>query len=117
MAFSSYHIADFVLSEANEQFAPLFKPSEERLDVFRQYCSFIDRLVEEFGGTTLEFSVNDEDMTVHLKLELEELVVDDRERAVFTQLIDRTLSFRVEHGEGDTILLHMVFPSLWEKAV
>ena len=117
MDFSSYLVADFVLSEANNQFAPLFKPSEERLEVFKQYCSVIDKLVGDFGGTTLEVEVDDEDMSVHMKLELEELVVDDHERAMFTQLLERTVSFRVEHGEGDTILLHFVFPSLWEKAV
>lgn len=115
MDFSSYHIADFVIDEASRQFAPLFRLSGERLDIFKQYCSFIDKLIEEFGGTTLEVTVDDDDMTVHMKMELEELVVDDKERAVFTELVGRALSMRVAHGEGDTVLIHLVFPTLWER--
>lgn len=117
MAFSSYLIADFVIDEANRQFAPLFRINEERLDIFRQYCAALDTFIEEFGGSTLEVNVDEEDMTVHMKMELEELVVDDRDRAVFTQLVERALSMRVEHGDGDTVCIQLVFPSLWERAV
>lgn len=117
MEFSSYHIADFVLDEATQQFAPMFRLSQERLDIFKQYCSVLDRMVEEFNGSTLQVEVDDEDMSVHMTLELDEFTVDSSDRAVFTQLIEHAISVRFEHGDEDTLRMTLVFPSLWEKAV
>ncbi len=117
MSFSSFHAAKFVLDEADGRFAPQYRPVPERLDIFRQYCAVIDGLMMKFGGKSLEVEVREDDMTVHMEMALEDLVVDDGERAAFTQLIGRSLSFGVRSGGEDAVLLHLVFPSLWEKAV
>ena len=117
MAFSSYLIADFVMDEANRRFAPQLRPVPERLEIFKQYCSCLDRMIEEFDGTSLEVEIDEEGTTVHMRLELKEFALDNREHSLYRQLLERTVSVHISRVEdSDGIRLCLVFPSLWDIA-
>ena len=116
LKFSSFDIAQMVIEDANERFSPLFSINEERLDIFKQYCSVFDMILKEFGGETLEFSVDEITMRVTAAIGIEELVVDSEDRCAITSLLSKALSFKVEKGEDSALLLTLVFPSLWERS-
>ena len=116
MAFSSYGIAEMVLQEADERFAPLFTPDRERLDILKQYCSVIDKVLDEHDGSTFEVEVDENDMMIHMEFCIDSIEVYNTGKDPFQQLLQRAVSFRIQHGEEDGVLFHLVFQSVWVKA-
>lgn len=115
LKLSSFDVAQMVLDDANERFAPSFVIDAQKLDIFRQYCTVIDKIIKEFDGETLEFSVDEISMLVTVKIGVDEIVVDNEERSVITDLLSRAVSFKIENGDDSPLLLTIVFPSLWGK--
>lgn len=115
MRFKSFPAASAVLDTANERFAPMFQPVPERVKILEQYCSAIDEMAELYDGTEFECEIDEMNMTVKLSVVLTEVKVE-KWTAPFNQLAERSLSFRVDHCEEDSIRIAFVFPSLWEKA-
>ena len=113
LKFSSFDVAQMVFDDANERFAPPFVMKEDRMEIFRQYCSVVDRILKEFNGETLEISVDEISMCVSVKLGIDKLIVDCPERSLIMELLSRAESFAMEGGDDSPLLLTLVFPSLW----
>ena len=115
MKFSSFAVFEMVLEDANERFAPLFQPVQERVDILKQYCGAIDKLIERGDGEIFECEVGETDMTVRLDFVVTDVTVNDPRHDEFQQLLARALSASVKSEDGENIRVHLVFPSLWEK--
>lgn len=118
MPFASYEIARMILDEADERFAPLFRPVPVRVDIFRQYCSVLDRMIETLNGESFEIQVDEETMEVHITLcieKLPELSLRREESRLYRELIRRASAFRITKDGEERLLLQFTFPSLWDR--
>lgn len=110
-----YDVANMVIEDANERFAPLWKINTELLKVFKDYCNAIDSLVEEFGGTSFEVEVDEITMDVTVVLECDEVVIE-KDNHVLYELAKRTIRYGFSVSEDGNLLIKFVFPGLWSKA-
>lgn len=115
MGFSSFSVAESVIQDANERFAPLFEPVQKRIDFLRKYCDAFDILIKENDADSFDFEVDEENMTIHIELVFES-VECNKDHPQLCQLIKNSTSFSVRHKDGDHISMSFVYPSLWEKA-
>ncbi len=114
MKFSSFHVVEMVLEDANERFAPLFEPVPERVDFLKQYCEAFDVLIDEQDVDSFNVEIDEINMTVNIDLVM--MTVEcSRTQPQLGQLIQRAMSFRVQAEDGDHLKLSFVYPSLWEK--
>lgn len=116
MKFKSFDIVDMVLSEANNQFSPLFLPVEERVTILKDYCSAIDRLIEDGDGEEFSCEIDEDTMEVHIEFDVMDITVDDTKRGDFQQLLARSKSTKITNKNGEYITIHFIFPSLWDAA-
>ena len=116
MQFKSFDIVAMVLEEANERFAPIFKPVEERVIILEQYCGAIDKLIADGDGTEFEIEVDEDDMTVHISFLVTDMIADNPRTDPLPQLIARASSVEMTPVDGENIRVNFVFPSLWERA-
>ena len=115
--FSSYAVFEMVLEEANDRFAPMFRPLQKRLDILKEYCSVIDQLIESGDGESFNCSIDEKDMTVKMSVCITD-VESNRDDKRFNELIRRAVFVQITNGgEGEYICVKFVFPSLWELAV
>ena len=115
--FSSYAVFEMILEEANDRFAPTFRPVQERLDILREYCGVIDHLIEDGDGESFSCSIDEEDMTVKMSFCVTD-ASSDRDDRRFNQLIRRAEYVRITNKEdGEYICITFGFPTLWEVAV
>ena len=116
LKFSSFDVAQMVFDDANERFAPPFVMKEDRMEIFRQYCSVVDMILKEFNGETLEISMDESSMQITVRIGIDSLIVDRPERSLIMELLSGAESFAIEKGDDSPLLLTLVFPSLWERA-
>lgn len=114
MVFKTFDVASMVLEEANQRFAPIWEPDKEKLDILKQYCEAIDTLIEEFDGESLDIEVDETQMTICVQLECEDITIETQ-RHRYYDLIQRSVSFGFSSTENDTVVLKLVFPSIWNK--
>lgn len=112
---SCFDVVTMVTDEATAQFSPLFRENKERKAILRQYCDAIDMLAKEFDGESFEVEVDDIEMTISIKMECPDMVIQGSANP-FYALAERAVSIGFSHGEGDTIIVEFVFPSIWERA-
>ena len=110
-----YDIAEMVLDEAAERFAPQFTEDEEKKRIFRQYCDTLDQLAAEYGGQSFEIEVNETSMAISVTMECGEITIYEK-TGRFYQLAERANSVTIRHGEGDSVAIKFVFPPIWSKA-
>ena len=110
----SYDTANFVIEDANERFAPLWKPNADKIKIFEEYCQAIDSLVDEFGGISLDVEVNEISMEITISLECEEIVVEKNNHVLY-ELIKRTIRYGYSVSEDGNLLIKFVFPGIWDK--
>jgi hypothetical protein len=55
-------------------------------------------------------------MMIHMEFCIDSIEVYNTGKDPFQQLLQRAVSFRIQHGEEDGVLFHLVFPSVWVKA-
>ena len=103
-----------VLEDANERFAPLFQPVQERVDFLKQYCDAFDVLIDEQEADSFNVEVDENDMTVHIDLVMMTVECSDSQPQL-GQLIQRAMKFSVKDEDGTNLRLSFVYPSLWEK--
>ena len=115
MKFSSFRVFKMVLEDANKRFAPAFTPVQERIDILEQYCSALDRIIEDYDGEEFECEVDEISMAVKLSVVLSQIVSDNL-NSLFQALIERAVYADVVIVDSDHLRLTFVFPSLWEKA-
>ena len=109
-----FDAASMVIEDANERFAPLWKPDTEKLDMFKQYCEAIDSLSREFDGESFEVEVDEITMEISVTLECDEIVIESKEH-VFYELAKRAVRCGFSAAGKDTLLVRFVFPSIWNK--
>ncbi len=114
--FSSFNVVKPVLKDADERFAPSFRPDPERVKILEQYCEAFDRLIERHDGEEFEISVDEIGMTVKISVTFTEMEVN-RGVTEFAQLMERADNVRLSWYDGDHFLAEFTFPSLWESAL
>ena len=112
-----YDVVESVLDEATKRFYPLFIENKERKNILKQYCSAIDKVIDDVSGKSIEVEVDEIKMTISICIGCEEITVypDDR---LFYQLFKRALTIGFSVNEDDGLMvIEFVFPSIWEKAI
>lgn len=115
MSVKCFDVAEMVINEANERFAPLWKVNDEDLDVFREYCEAVDTLAEEFDGESYEVEVDELNMNITVALECDEIEITSPDH-VFYDLLERAVAVAMSASGPDTMKVKFTFPSLWERA-
>ena len=109
-----FDVVSMVVTEASNRFSPLWKLDEERYDILQQYCEVIDRLSDEFDGESFEVEVDEIAMTVSIKLECRDMVIESKEHS-FYDLVERALSIGFSASEDGNLCVTFVFPSVWKR--
>ena len=108
MSFANcFDVVQMVTDEASAQFAPLFCENKEAKAILHQYCDAIAVLAREFAGVSFEASVT---------FECPDSVIRTQKHRVY-DLVERSNAVRFSHGEGDTVAVEFVFPSIWNRTV
>lgn len=116
MAFKTFDVVSTVIEEANKRFAPIWEPDKEKTDILKQYCEAIDILIKEFDGQSLDVEVDEEKMLICIKLECSEITIEGKEHRYY-DLIQRSVSFGFSGTNNDTMILELVFPSIWNMVI
>lgn len=116
MAFKAFDVVSTVIEEANQRFAPIWEPDKEKTDILKQSCEAIDILIIEFDGESLDVEVDEEKMLIYIQLECREITIESKEHRCY-DLIQRSVSFGFSRTNNDTMLLELVFPSIWNRVI
>lgn len=110
-----FDIASMVIDDATERFRPSMRLNHERVGIFKQYCSALDELSNEFEGESFEVEVNEITMEITVSLECDEVVIESSNH-VFYELVKRAVKYGFRTSEEGNLIIKFVFPSLWDKA-
>lgn len=117
MRIPSFVIADAVLKQATERFAPEFVPDQSKIDILKNYCEVIDSIMEEEVGAAFTCDVNEFSMRVSLSMDLVSLTVNDPANDAFQRLIVRAYPTEFSASEGGEYLrVTFTFPPVWVHA-
>ena len=58
-----FDVVSMVVDEATAQFAPIWRPNNEKLRILKQYCGVLDSLAEGFGGVAFAAEGNPDGMS------------------------------------------------------
>ncbi|MBR0156337.1 MAG: hypothetical protein IJM20_02315 [Clostridia bacterium] len=110
-----FNVVKMVTDEATSQFGPGWTECEDRVDILRQYCEYIDKVAEEANAEAFEVEVDDIEMTIDVKMECPDLVIENASHA-FYDLAERALklSFAVSKETGN-LVVGFTFPSIWSR--
>jgi hypothetical protein len=114
-AIKCYDVASMVIEDANERFAPIWKPNTEFLQGFEMCCDAIDIIAQEFGGITFDVEVNEDNMEITVALECDEIMVENDNHILY-KLIKRTIRYGFSASEDGNLLVSLVFPGIWSKS-
>ena len=109
-----FDTASIVIDEASKRFAPSWKIHPERLDIFHDYCDALDDLSEEYEGTALDVSVDEESMEVIVALVCAEVLVKEPKHR-FYDLCRHSTKFCFSSTKDCDLLVTFTFPPLWVK--
>lgn len=116
MAFvKCFDVVTMVTDEATAQFGPSFRENKERKQILELYCGVMDKLAEEFGGESFEVEVDEIKMTIAVRMECEDIIIQSHDH-LFYKLAMHALSVRFSHVNSNAMAIEFVFPSIWEKA-
>lgn len=116
MGIKTFDVASMVIEEANDRFAPIWEPNEEKCRILEQYCGAIDALIKDFDGESLDVEVDEIKMTICIQIECADMTIEACEHKYF-ELIQRANSFGFKATGNDTMLVEFVFPSIWDKTM
>lgn len=109
-----FDVFNMIFDDANERFAPLWKPSEKNMLILQQYCSVIDQLSKEFIGIYFDISVDEITMEIHIELGCRD-ISSKRGTQMLLELASQGISFKIYPEKSDLLGLHFMFPSIWER--
>ena len=117
MAFSSFLISQMVLDQATDQYAKFYRVDEENMEKYKRCCDAFDYLIESADNEDcdLEVQVDDNDLTVEVTLTLPSSISGDENTHDFGWIADWALSMETEYADDGRVMLHFIFPSLWEE--
>jgi hypothetical protein len=105
-----------VIDEATDRFAPLFKPVESDIGIFKEYCEeCFDKIIADQDVEAFTCEVDEDTMDVSVILEMFTLESGDPNSPV-QKLMHVAKSFRVTNPDGENVKVTFTFPPLWEKA-
>lgn len=111
-----FDIVDMVLQDATLQFSPVWMENTEKKNVLKEYCNALDKICEEFNGEAFEVEVDENDMTISIKMFCYEMTIESK-RHLFYELVRRSKLLDFEYDqEDDNMSIRFVFPSIWSKA-
>lgn len=109
-----FDVMSMVIDEANDRFAPLWKVNNEKYDILKQYCEYIDKLANDFDGLSFDVEVDEIQMIIKITLECLDIVIEEPTH-YFYELAKRTNEFRFSVSEDGNLNISFVFPSIWER--
>lgn len=110
-----FDVASMVIDDASERFSPIWRLNDERINILKEYCDTIDKLSEEFNGTSFEVEVDDISMEITVVLECEEVIIESSKH-IFYELLKRTVRYGFSVSDEGSLLVKFVFPSIWDRA-
>lgn len=112
-----FDVVNMVVEEASEQFKPIWKIDNEKLDILHEYCDAIDEILKEFDGDSIDVDIDEIKMTVSITIECEDLTIESKEHQ-FHQLVERAVRFGFSKSkEREAMCVNFVFPSVWGKTM
>lgn len=109
-----FDVVSMVVDEANSQFAPLWKPNEEKYKILKQYCEALDSLAEEFDSESFNVEIDDISMTIAVTMECSDITIQS-DKHKFYDLAKRTISIGFSASKDGFVCVKFVFPSIWDK--
>ena len=109
-----FDVVSMVVEEATERFSPLWKVSNERYNILRQYCEVLDSLAKEFDGESFDVEVDEIKMTVSISMECHDMVIESKDHN-YCKLAERALSVGFSASEDGLLCVKFVFQSVWER--
>lgn len=111
-----FNVAFLVINEATKQFSPLWEIDNEKLDVLKQYCTVIDSIVKEFGGSELTVDVDDIKLTVSVEVVCDDITIQENNHS-FYDLVERAISVSFKQSDDEGVAVKFVFPSVWNRVI
>lgn len=111
--FKCYTVLEPVIEETSSRFGALWKKNDKNVEILKQYCDAIDGFMEEFEAVGMSAEVCEEDLTIHITMECEDMVMDKKTH-MFYQIMMRALSVKFSVSEDNNLNVEFVFPSVWE---
>lgn len=110
-----FDVLSMVVTEATNQFSPIWKLDEEKYRILEQYCQVIDDLADEFDGVSYDVEIDDIAMTIAITLECQDMNIQTQSHKYYT-LAQRAISFGFSVSNDGNLNMRLVFPSVWERA-
>ena len=107
-------VVEMVVTEASDQFKPLWKINNESYNILKQYCQAIDTIADDFNGSAYDVTIGEYKMNVIITVTVDDLI-SERKSDAFRQLVERAVSVRFYPTDGN-LNIQFEFPSIWEKA-
>lgn len=112
-----FDVVNMVVEEASEQFKPIWRVDNDKLDILHEYCDAINGILKEFDGDSIDVDIDDIKMTISITIECEDLTIESKEHQ-FHQLVERAVKFGFSKStEREAMCVNFVFPSVWDKAM
>jgi hypothetical protein len=103
-----------VVDEANNRFAPLWKLDNEKHDILKQYCEYMDVLSKDFNGISFDVEIDEIQMNIKIILECPDIIIEQPTH-YFYEVTKRTVKFGFSVSEDGNLNISFVFPSIWER--
>lgn len=113
-AVKCFDVVTMVVEDASEEFRPIWRINNERLEILKSYCDIIDMMSDEFDGESFEVEVDEITMEVIISLECAEVIIESASHP-FYEIIKRTVRYGFGVSEEGNLLINFTFPSLWDK--
>ena len=115
-----YDVVSMVVEEASNQFKPLWKTNDAKLQCLHTYCNAFDVLLKKVSGDSIDVEIDDVKMNIKITIECDSIEVGS-ENKVYHDIAGQALSvtFKVsddEKFEDSKLAIEFVFPSIWDKA-
>ena len=110
-----FDVVQMVVDEASNQFAPLWKVNEEKLNELKEKCADVDSMILDFGGEGIEVEVDDIKLTISITVSCCDGVIVEG-GIVFLRVVNDALSVGfTKSKDGEGVDVTRVFPGIWDK--
>lgn len=109
-----FDVVSMVIEDANNRFTPLWKVDNEKHDILKQYCEYMDKLSTDFNGMSFDVEIDEIQMTIKIVLECTDIIIEQPTH-YFYELAKRTNKFGFSVSEDGNLNISFVFPSIWER--
>jgi hypothetical protein len=103
-----------VIEEATEKYAEKYHLDHTDLGYLETYCKIIDDLASEFDASSLEACINEDDMTIAVSMECEDVTLFNADHA-FYALAENSISVGFATTKNGNMLVKFVFPGVWHS--